>query len=135
MAMNQTEKAAMQTLRERVAFLEAQLPREWAVPVPLTRDEIEAEAGKRGNTLRVAAGWYWHEYEAERGGDPVTHGCSTISSHCDYDVARTTSQRMGRMYRTKLEALVAARIHAFTTFHKRLAALDVRIAEAQAETR
>ena len=66
-------------------------------------------------------------------GEIVTLGCSNGIHHSPTDHTKTSSQNMGRIYRTELEALTAARIYAFKTFHKRLGEIDTMIAKAKSK--
>jgi len=133
--MTKAEKAEMERLRNDLALSRAMRWPDYPVPSPMTYEDINAslvEGGIRyGHRQKVARGWFWgvHLGTFGRKKFSVAYGCSDGSKHAPEGDA-TTSQNMGRMYRTKLEALQAARIEMTAQCAEALADLDREIAES-----
>jgi hypothetical protein len=135
MAMTKAEKARMQELEHALRLSRAMRFPDYPVPQPMTREEIDASLAPGGFYLgrqqMVARGWFYHANVGGYGGysNSVTYGCSNGMSHSregDY----TTSQNMGRMYRTKSEAFMALRHELTTKCAEILADIDCQVGEA-----
>src|SRR3989442_598172 len=121
MAMNKAERAELDRLKTALAL-------HWPaylVPVPMTYDQILAaktvDGPKRygyGSPEKIAVGWFYNAHTRR-----VTQGCSSGNSH-NFDGLGTTSQGMGRMFKTKAEAAMAMRIEVTAKFADELAAID-----------
>ena len=111
MAMTKAEKKLMDDAAEDIELARALASAIVIIgqqePSPMTEDEIKSaliDGGMRhGSRQRVARGWFVNEHAGR-----LTLGCSTGYSHSSSgDV--TTSQNMGRMYRTVSDALFVLR--------------------------
>jgi hypothetical protein len=135
MAMTKGEKAELEAARNALALVRAMHFPDYPVPQPMTTDEIKAGlvdgGNKWGAPKRVARGWFYNVHISSSHGKPfsVTYGCSNGIHHAR-EGDTTNSQNAGRMYRTKDEALRAARHEATTVVAKVLAAIDEAIAGA-----
>jgi len=132
MSMTKAEKARVAELEHALALARALRFPDYPVPAPMTYDEIKAsltDGGIRyGQKQRVARGWFYH---ANLGGysNSVSFGCSDGHSH-GRDTDTTTSQGMGRMYRTREEATMGLRHELTTQCAEVLARVDQMLAEA-----
>ncbi|RWE46801.1 MAG: hypothetical protein EOS79_11465 [Mesorhizobium sp.] len=131
MAMNKTEQAAFEKLRNDLALARAMRWPSYPKPAPMSRAEIEAnliDGGERwGSSQKVARGWYQNAYSKR-----VTYGCSTVVSH-NIEGDTTSSQNMGVMYAIKADALRAMRLEMTEKFARDLAGVDRQIEEAESE--
>lgn len=75
-------------------------------PNQVTRDEIVAQQKSFSD---LVTGWFYNVSLSWHGCYRVTNGCSNGTSHNRDNTAKTSSRGMGRMYRTKLDALKCAR--------------------------
>jgi hypothetical protein len=133
MAMNKSEKAEMEALRNALALSRAMRFPDYPVPQPMTYEEIRSsltDGGLRfGSRQKVARGWFYNAHLGGHGpySNRVTYGCSDGIHHSiDGDV--TTSQGTGQMYRTREEASRALRHELTTKCAEVLAAVDRAIA-------
>ena len=112
MAMNKKEQAEMDRLRSDLALARAMRWPSYPKPAPVTREWIDAnlvDGGMQmGRRQRVARGWFINSYIDGYGSPRATFGCSDGYGH-NSDGDTTTTQKMGRMYATKEEALQALR--------------------------
>lgn len=137
MAMNKSERAEMERLRKDLALAKAMRWPGYARPESVSREWINQnleEGGLRfGKSERVARGWFYNAYLS--GTNVVsapTFGCSNGISHSsDGDV--TTTQNMGRMYPTKLDALHCLRLDLTEKCARVLADVDRQIEAALSE--
>jgi hypothetical protein len=122
MAMTKKEQEEMRLLREARDMARALRWPDYSMPSAMTREEIEAAkapGGMRFSQLQmVARGWFANAFSGQ-----VTYGCSD-GVHHSASGDTTTTQQMGRMYRTKKEALRVVRIERTIQYAAALAALD-----------
>ena len=138
MAMNKKEQAEMVALKSQVATLLLLVGTSHETPPkPMTRQEIfdTIKETKQG----PLPGWFVNDYlllelgPMYRGGSlsrVITLGCSS-SIHHNTSGPKTTTQEMGRMWRTQREALLYARALSAQKFGERLAAIDTLLAAAK----
>lgn len=128
MAMNKAERAALEAALTETAL---RWPTE-AEPQPMTREDIKAALVEVQckdqscyKTRKIAKGWFFNSYSAEVGpawSDGMSHGLRNWTGD-------NASQRMGEIYRTKREALLALRWTKCREIAKQLRAIDLRMAE------
>lgn len=134
MAMTKAEKARMAELEHALGLARALRFPDYPVPTPMTREEIKAslvDGGTRyGKAQQVARGWFYNAYLGGAGdyANRVTYGCSDGIGH-DRDGDTTSSQNMGRMYRTRGEAVMAMRHELTTACAEVLAKVDRMLVE------
>lgn len=137
MAMTKKELAELAALKEQLAKARAL---RWPVgprPQPMTYDEIKAArapGGMRyGQPQMVARGYFvCQKGPMFRPSWQVTYGCSDGYSHSpDGDV--TTSQNMGTMYRTELEAWQGVQHRAVEAAAHELMVIEQEIEKARAK--
>lgn len=117
MAMNKKELAEMDKLRRDVDLARALSWPSYSMPKAMTKAEIDDRAPGVGAT----PGWFWNKYE-----ESVNLGCSNGYSH-NSSGPKTSTQGMGRMMRTRLQALQALRIEVTVSCAERLARIDAMI--------
>lgn len=136
MAMNKTERAEMERLRNYLALARAMRWPSYPKPAPMSLEQIRANlvfGGIKYGTAKqkVARGWFINSYLG--GGfhqHQATYGCSDGNNHStEGDV--TTSQNRGEMYATKADALRALRIELTEKMAKVLANVDRQIEESE----
>lgn len=131
MSMNKTEQAHMATLEHALRLARALHWPTYAEPAPMTREEIEAAkvpGGCRRYTSepqRVALGWFGGTYD----GGNVRNGCSDGINHGDGNT--TTTQGMGRLFRTEAEAWRFVRMELTRQYAERLAKIDAKLQELE----
>lgn len=130
MVMNKREKAEMQRLEEELRMAKALRWPSYEKPAAMTREEIEenkTEGGtKWGRPDIVARGWFYSSHISSYSNLTATYGCSNGLNHnSNGDTTRT--QGMGRMFRTKREALMALRTDATIHVASILAGIDAQI--------
>jgi hypothetical protein len=130
MAMTKKEALEMADLRKALAEAKALRFPTYRVVPPMTREEILAglvDGDMRyGSPQKVTPGWFYNGHN-----DDVRLGCSNGSGHDSWNSRATSSQGMGRMYRTKLEALRNLRLDVTQICAERLAKIDRWIAEEE----
>ena len=93
-------------------------------PLPVHGSQLAPGGMKYGQRQQVARGWFMNPHSLM-----VTYGCSDGSTHStEGDI--TSTQRMGRMYRTEIEALRAMRHEVVDRVSRELAKIDARIDRA-----
>lgn len=127
MAMTKAEKERMAQLERNISLLKAMKWPDYSKPASMTKADIEAnlvQGGKQyGSVQRVARGWFSNSYDQGR----VSYGCSNGTNHSSSgDI--TTTQGMGRMYASELEAWRAIRHEMTERFASVLARVDGEIA-------
>lgn len=131
MAMNKAEKAEMERLRNDLALARAMRWPDYPRPEPMTREEIDAalvEGGEKwGKRQRVARGWFYNAYLGGYGPPKVTYGCSDGFHHSTTGDT-TSTQQMGRMYRTEEDAWQCLRLDLTEQCAKLLASVDQAMA-------
>lgn len=88
-------------------------------PKPMSSDEVKAAVG--ASPKHLITGWFWHAYADNF---RITQGCSNWANHNSGGIDKTTTQNMGRIYRTKAEAFCAARWDMCRRFAAALVRLD-----------
>ncbi len=114
MAMTKADRAFVDALRIELAL---RWPR-YEMPPNL---RIE----KRGPLI---TGWWANGFTGH-----VSEGCTDGINHSSHSTTKTSIQGAGRFWPTKLDALKAVRIEMSHRFARELAAVDARIADAEAE--
>ncbi|ABS14238.1 hypothetical protein Oant_1522 [Brucella anthropi ATCC 49188] len=129
--MNKTEKAEMERLRHDLALSRALRWPSYPSPSPMTRDDIEASkcdvVARFGTSSKVARGYFAnvHSIRVDKGwSDGFRHGYSDNSS----------TQGMGRLFRTDVEAWQYLRHEVTVRYAGELAFIDRMIAEAEGGT-
>lgn len=127
MAMNKAEKAELDKARRDLRLAKSMRWPEYPMPKPMTKDEIEQNLTdgdiQYGSPQRVARGWFSVSYRGE-----ASYGCSNGINHSPTG-GKTTTQGIGAMYRTELQALQVTRLRLTEEYAARLAAIDARIQE------
>jgi len=130
MAMTKAEQARMANLEQAVASARALAWPTYPMPEAMGREAIDAAKVpgglKYGREQMVAFGW-----GANSRADPhswVTRMCSDGINHGSGDT--TSTQGMGHMYATEIEAWQAVRIEMTERFAAILAKVDAKIAAA-----
>lgn len=134
MAMNKKEQAEMEALRDALAKAKAMRWPDYPMPAPVTRQWIDAnlvDGGiKYGKPQKVARGWFTYSHIDGYRRPGASYGCSDGINH-DTSSDTTSTQNMGRMYATKLEALQAVRIEVTQRVAGILASIDRQISEVE----
>ena len=134
MAMNKFERAELKRLWADLALARAMRWPSYVKPSPVTPEWIKAnlvDGGIRyGSPQKVARGWFYNAYLGTHSEPDATYGCSNGISH-NRDGDTITTQNMGRMYETKLEALQALRLDLTEQCAKLLASVDSKIADEE----
>lgn len=132
MAMTKAEQKRLDDLEQQLRLAKALRWPTDDVPRPMSRADIDANlvpGGKRHGSDRpqmVARGWFPNSFSMV-----VTHGCS-CGVHHNISGDQTTTQNMGRMYRTEAEAWRVLRHQKVAEFAKALAQIDAHIERASA---
>jgi hypothetical protein len=123
MSMTKKESAAFDAIEEQLASaFSLGWPQE-PEPKPMTYEEVKALQGDSWNKL--ITGWFMNAYFGSmHGGRSVTQGCTNGVNHDSDCTTKTSTQGMGRMYRTRDEALLAMRWDFCRQFAKKLAWVD-----------
>ncbi len=130
MAMNKTEQKRMDDLEHALRLARALRWPDYPEPAPMTEAEIRANlapGGKKqfgnGDPEKVCRGWFVNSYQTGR----VSHGCSNGFNHSDSG-DYTTTQNMGVMYPTELDAWRLLRCKKTREYAEHLAKIDAEIA-------
>lgn len=128
MAMTKAEQARMAELERALSLARAMCWPSYRSPAPMTEADIKANLVAGGikwgdRPQMVARGWFAHSSSHPR----VTYGCSDGINH-DSDSDKTSTQRMGRMFFTEIEAWRMVRIELTERFAAELAKVDAKIA-------
>lgn len=117
--MNKKEQAEMQQLRDELRLAKAlRFTEEVATDVPLPSHSMNG----------LTTGWTFNSYN-----DRVEVGCSSSTSHSFGRNDKTTAQHPLALYSSKLRALRALRASVERIVAKRLADIDLRIADEEAD--
>jgi hypothetical protein len=129
MAMTKAEKARMAELEKQLAMSRAMRFPDYSVPQPMSYDDIKDALSVSGET--VVRGWFYNANLGGYGGysNQATYGCSNGINH-SREGAKTSTQGMGRMYRTREEAVMALRHELTTQCAELLARVDLMLAGA-----
>ncbi len=123
MAMNKRETAEMQALRDRVAFLEAQMPQDkLEAPSTMTREEKPYGVLTRG--------WFINSWSLRQDASmsgAVELGCTDGIFHSRSNPNKTSTQTTGSMYRSRLDALIALKVEVSKHFFTAIGKLDTEI--------
>lgn len=119
MAMTKAEKAAVDALKVELAL---RWPR-YEMPARLAYPERKGDYGPRP----LVIGWWMNAYNGE-----ADQGCTDGMYHSRRSTTKTDTQTAGVFWPTKLDALKAMRIEMSKDYARKLAAVDARIAEAEA---
>lgn len=127
MAMTKAEKLRMDNLERALRMARALRWPDYPMPQSMSRDDIEATKVRAtkdrwGHDVIVAFGYFPNPYSVR-----VTHGCSNGTSH-NREGNITTTQGMGMMYKTQLEAWQFIRHRLTEEFSEKLAKVDEAIA-------
>jgi hypothetical protein len=127
MAMTKAEQQRVANLEKALAAARALHWPTYAEPAPMTREEIEAAkvpgGNKYGSPQMVAFGFSANSYDKGSVGPMCSDGI-----HSGYGSERVTStQGMGRMYRTEAEAWRVVRLELTRHYAQRLAEIDAMI--------
>lgn len=122
MAMNKKEKEEVEALRWELAKTQALRFPSYPMPERMDRDELTPPDGGYGKQVVIA--WTQNNHNCEY---RVEQGCSNGVTHCRYSTEKTSTQGCGMFYRTKLDALQAARIEMTERFAAALARIDAEI--------
>lgn len=122
--MTKKEQAQMDALEKALATARALCYPQYPKPKSMTVDELTPAENKYAGGVVVA--WHQHNHECSY---RVGQGCSNGTFHSYHDTEKTTSQSPGVFYRTKLEALQAARHEMTERFAQALARIDAEIAQ------
>jgi hypothetical protein len=124
--MTKTEKERVAQLERDLALAKAMRWPGYPSPAPKTRAEIEKSktegAPRYGQISMVARGWFANSYSEGK----VSYGCSNGVNHGS-DGDKTTTQGMGRMYATEVDAWRAVRVEMTELFAAILARVDGKI--------
>lgn len=131
MAMTKAEKERMANLEQAVKFARSMRWPDYGYPQAMTREQIDAAKVDGGIKWsipeKVAFGYFANAYSLQ-----VSHGCSNGISH-NPTGNTTTTQGMGRMYRSEREAWMAVRLHLTEKYAKTLAEVDEKLAACGAD--
>lgn len=129
MAMTKTEQKRMADLEDALRRARAMRWPEYNMPAPMTEADIAAnlvDGGiKYSSPERVARGYFANSYSGR-----VTYGCSN-GVHHSTSGDTTTTQHMGVMYATEVDAWRAVRYEMTEKFAAQLAKVDQEIANAE----
>jgi hypothetical protein len=132
MAMNKKERAEMDRLRDDLALSRSlrwpDYPRPKKVSLEWIKANLVSGGIKYGHPQEVARGWFYNANIGSYSQYTVTYGCSDGIYH-NRDGDTPSSQNIGRMYATRLEALQALRIDLTEQCARILADVDKQIAE------
>ncbi len=132
--MTKAEKALLNSALERIATLKSEVScaralcfSKYTQPVPILSN---------GSVIQ---GWDFNEHRLITGyggiDSAVEEAWSTTYAHGSgvYDKSRTGSQRAGRIYKTKTNALIALRLATERIFSEKLASIDEAIVKSKVE--
>lgn len=132
MSMTKAEQKRVADLEEGLAMARAMRWPEYNLPASLTQTEIRSnltDGGvKYGNPEQVCFGWFANSHTGQ-----VTYGCSNGTSHAR-EGATTSTQGMGRMFNSKLDAWRTVRYEMTQRFSRELARVDAEIANCEVES-
>lgn len=133
MARTKKDQAEFERLYHDLAMARSMRWPEYPMPAPMTTsqilDNLEDGGIRWGSPQKVARGWF-PIAGGYSGSARVTHGCSNGVSH-SRDGNETTTQGMGRMYKTQADAWRALRHELTINFAHELAKIDNHIKECE----
>lgn len=128
--MTKKEQAQVDALAKALAEARALCYPQYPKPKSMTVDELTPAENKYAGGVVVA--WHQHNHDCNY---RVGQGCSNGTSHSRWSTEKTNSQTPGVFYRTKIEALQAARHEMTERFAQALARIDAEIEFQMSESR